>query len=73
MNEMNREDYKSVIFDGCAIECDGVSVCNLIDVKHWQTFVPKARYQVWSDRHSFNKLYFTLDDALDKFFDLCDN
>lgn len=73
MNELNREDYKSVIFDGCAIDHGGVSVCNLIDVPHWQTFIPKAKYQVWSDRHSFNQLYYTIDDALDKFFDLCNS
>jgi hypothetical protein len=62
-------DYKSVIFSGCSIESRGVSVCNLEDFMMGQ-FVPRAKYQVWSDRHKFYRLYHNIDDAVEKFIEL---
>ncbi|SVA79600.1 uncharacterized protein METZ01_LOCUS132454 [marine metagenome] len=32
--------------------------------------VPKAKYQVWSDKHRFHALFYTLDEAIDKFIQL---
>ena len=63
----DRQEYKSVIYSGCAIESNGVSVCNLsdyLDRPHGR------RYQVWSDRHRTHELYHSLDDAVDKFLEL---
>ncbi len=67
---MSREDYKSVLFDGGAIEVNGVSICDLSKVPHWQSIMPSAKWQVWSDKHSFNSLYHTVDEALGKFEEL---
>jgi hypothetical protein len=65
----DRQDYRSVIFSGCAIEStNGVSICNLND--YLQRSVRGANYQVWSDKHRTHELYHSLDDAVDKFLEL---
>tara|TARA_R100001082_G_C4272292_1_gene120276 strand:+ start:124 stop:354 length:231 start_codon:yes stop_codon:yes gene_type:complete len=64
------QEYKSVVYSGCAIESRGVSLCNLEDVMNTKIGIPKAKYQVWSDRHRFHKLYHNLDEAVEKFLEL---
>ena len=67
-----KEDYKSVIFSGCAIEYRNVSLC---DLRH---FLPQYRgrangvYQVHSDNKKklYSKLFYSIDDAVDKFDEL---
>ena len=65
----DRQEYKSVIFSGCAIESNGVSICNLND---YIDRPPErgANYQVWSDTHRTHELYHSLDDAVNKFLEL---
>jgi hypothetical protein len=60
--------YKSVIFDGAMVEANGVSLCNLEDVMH--SSAPRAKYQVWSDKHRYYELFHNLGDAVDKFLEL---
>ena len=62
------EDYKNIIYSGCAIESNGVSICNLND--YICGFDRSARYQVWSDRHRVYELYHNLDEAVEKFLEL---
>ncbi len=64
-----KEDYKSIIFSGCAIESNGISICNIND---FIQPLPRRgpRYQVWSDRHRVYELYHNIDEAVDKFLDL---
>ena len=64
------EVYKAVIFDGSAVESNGVSLCNLEDFMRGNSFIPRAKYQVWSDRHKFHQLFFNIDDAVAKFLEL---
>ena len=70
MTNASREEYRSVVYSGCSIESYGVSVCNLEDVMRTKMGVPRAKYQVWSDKHRFHKLFYTLDEAIDKFMEL---
>ena len=63
-----KEDYKSVIFSGCSIESNGVSICNLADFL--KGLNGNARYQVWSDRHRTYDIYYNIDEAVDKFLQL---
>tara|TARA_R110000751_G_scaffold49391_1_gene109941 strand:+ start:8311 stop:8538 length:228 start_codon:yes stop_codon:yes gene_type:complete len=65
-----KQEYKSVIFSGCMIETSGVSICNLEDVLSTRVGVPRAKYQVWSDGHRFHQLYFSIDEAIEKFIEL---
>jgi hypothetical protein len=67
-----KQEYKSVIFSGCMVETSGVSICNLEDVLSTKVGVPRAKYQVWSDRHRFHQLYFNIDEAIDQFIELKD-
>lgn len=64
-----KEDYKSVIFAGCAIESNGVSVCNLNDFSKGLTR-HSSRYQIWSDKHKCYDIYYNIDDAVNKFLEL---
>ena len=68
--DATKQEYMSVIFSGCMLETGGVSICNLEDVLNTRTGVPRAKYQVWSDRHRFHQLYFSLDEAIDQFIKL---
>tara|TARA_Y100000004_G_scaffold150628_1_gene172961 strand:+ start:248 stop:472 length:225 start_codon:yes stop_codon:yes gene_type:complete len=62
------EIYRSVIFDGSAVESNGVSLCNLENFMH--NFVPRAKYQVCCESMQFHSLYFNVDDAVKKFLEL---
>ena len=64
-----KEDYKSVIFSGCSIESNGISICNLNN-NVGRTVVRGARYQVWSDKHLIYDIYYNIDDAVNKFLEL---
>lgn len=70
MISATKAEYKSVVFSGCSIESKGTSLCNLEDVLITPMGVPKAKYQVWSDKHRFHALFYTLDEAIDKFIQL---
>ena len=63
-----KEDYKNIIYSGCYVESNGVSVCNLND--YINGFNRDARYQVWSDKHRVYELYQNLDEAVEKFLEL---
>jgi len=64
-----KEDYKSVIFSGCSIESNGVSICNLNNYTR-RTSGLRAKYQVWSDSYRTYETYHNLDEAVDKFLEL---
>ena len=63
------EDYKHIIYSGCAIESNGVSICNLSDYLN-RPSGRGADYQVWSDRHRCYDLYYNIEDAVNKFLEL---
>ena len=63
-----QEEYKSVIFSGCSIDCKGVSICNLSN--HYKRLVSSNEYQVWSDRSKEYYVYKNIDDAVNKFLEL---
>jgi hypothetical protein len=65
-----KELYKEVVFDGGSVEANGVSICNLENVMRTSVGIPKAKYQVWSDRKRFYGLFYTVDEAVDKFLEL---
>lgn len=68
---MNRKEiYSAVIYDGSYVEGGGVSLCNLKDFMNTTIGVPKAKYQVWSDRHRFYGLFHNIDEAVEKFLEL---
>jgi hypothetical protein len=64
----DNELYKAVIFDGAAVECNGVSLCNLQDVMNTSVNIPRAKYQVWS--RSYTELFYNIDEAVNKFIEL---
>lgn len=65
------EIYAAVVYDGSRVESsNGVSLCNLEDVMHTHIGVPKAKYQVWSDRHEYHQLFHNIDEAVKKFMEL---
>ena len=70
MPNATKQEYKSVVFAGCSIDSNGVSVCNLENYIKNPLGVPKAKYQVWSDRHRCYELFYTVEDAIDKFMEL---
>ena len=70
MTNATKYEYKSVIYSGCSVDSRGISVCNLEDYLSTKIGVPRAKYQVWSDRHRFHGLFHTLDEAVDKFIEL---
>ena len=65
----SKEDYKSVLFSGCAIESNGVSICNLNDFNKGLTR-NSSRYQIWSDKHRCYDIYYNIEDAVTKFLEL---
>ena len=65
-----QQDYKSVIFSGCSIESNGVSLCCLSDHNSGSTGNGGSRYQVWSDRHRCYNMFYNIDDAVNKFLEL---
>lgn len=68
-----KQDIKAVIFAGCAIEFEGVSICNLESFLKNSVIKRSSKYQVWSDRHRCYNLYQNIDEAVDKFFSLTGN
>jgi len=70
MYGINKQDIKSVIFSGCAVEKAGVSICNITNYIAFKLGSKSGSYQVWSDRHRVYDLYKNLDDAVDKFLEL---
>ncbi|MHA1168923.1 MAG: hypothetical protein ACTSRU_13930 [Candidatus Hodarchaeales archaeon] len=66
----DKEIYKAVVFDGASVDCNGVSLCNLENVLYGHLGVPRAKYQVWSDKNSFHALYQNVDEAVAKFVEL---
>ena len=65
-----KQDIKTVVFSGCALELDGVSICNIENYLKNAVVKRSAKYQVWSDRHRCYELYHTIDAAIDKFMEL---
>ena len=65
-----KQDIKSVIFAGCAIEYSGVSICNIEHYMKNAMIKRGGKYQVWSDKHQCYELYHNVDDAVDKFLKL---
>ena len=70
MYDINKQDIKSVIFSGCAVEKAGVPICNITNYIAFKLGSRNGSYQVWSDRHRVYDLYKNLDDAVDKFLEL---
>ena len=64
-----KQDYMSVIFSGCSIEANSVSICNLNDFVNG-LYNGRARYQVWSDKHRIYDIFYNLNEAVDKFLEL---
>tara|TARA_B100001113_G_scaffold131444_1_gene107493 strand:+ start:1869 stop:2105 length:237 start_codon:yes stop_codon:yes gene_type:complete len=65
-----KQDIKAVIFAGCSLELNGVSICNLDHYMKNAMIKRKGKYQVWSDKHHCYELYHNIDEAVDKFFKL---
>jgi hypothetical protein len=70
MIENPEEIYSAVVYDGCCVESKGVSLCNLEDFMNTTVGIPRSKYQVWSDKHRYYKLFFTIDEAVEKFLEL---
>ena len=69
MNQL--EIYKTVLLDGCSIECGPVCICDIS--KHCPTHTPGLPcFQVTCDNYKIHHshLYNTVEDALIVFFDL---
>lgn len=65
-----KEIYCAAIYDGCFVECRGVSLCNLEDCMNTNIGIPRAKYQVWSDKHKYYKLFHTVEEAVGAFLEL---
>ena len=67
-----RQDYKAVVFSGCAIEYKNISLCDLRQVLSQYGRYTTGVYQVHSDnsRCRFSKIFQDLDEAVDKFIEL---
>jgi hypothetical protein len=65
-----KQDIKAVVFSGCSLECDGVSICNLDHAMKNSVIKRKNKYQVWSDKHRCYNLYQNIDEAVEKFASL---
>ena len=70
MTDVGKQEFKFVVFSGCSIDSNGMSICNLENYIKNPIGVPKAKYQVWSDRHKIYNLYHHIDDAVNKFLEL---
>lgn len=67
---ITKQDIKAVIFAGCAVDCGGVSICNIENHLKNKLISRAAKYQVWSDKHHCYNMYHNIDEAVDKFFAL---
>ena len=67
-----RQDFKSVIYYGCALEYNKISVCDLRRVLPEYRDKKDGMYQVdaSSSQMKFSKIYRNIDDALDKIFEI---
>lgn len=65
-----KQDIKTAVFSGYALELDGVSICNIENYLKNAVVKRNAKYQVWSDRHRCYNLYHNIDEAVDKFLSL---
>lgn len=65
-----KQDIKTVVFAGCSLELDGVSICNLENFLKNAIVNRSGKYQVWSDKHHCYDMFYNIDDAVNKFFDL---
>lgn len=65
-----KQDIKSVVYAGGAVDLDGVSICNLDAVLKNGVVKRSAKYQVWSDRHRVYDLFPNIDEAVNKFASL---
>ena len=66
----SKEEIMAVIYYGhMIVSTNNTSLCNLED--HMMgAFVPRKKYQVWSDRHKVYDLYHDLGEATDEFLKL---
>ena len=66
----NKEEIMAVIYQGHAVVSrNNTSLCNLED--HMMgNFIPRKKYQVWSDRHKSYDLYHDIGEATDAFLKL---
>jgi hypothetical protein len=65
-----KQDIKSVVYSGCAIELDGVSICKMENFLKHAIVKRVGKYQVWSDKHQCYDIFHNVDDAVSKFFQL---
>ena len=69
-----KDDIKSVVYSGCFIEKNGVSICNIKNYTSGPTqkqFGSRfGKYQVWSDKHRAFELYHNIEEAVNKFVNL---
>ena len=67
-----RQDYKAVIFSGCAIEYKKISLCDLRHTLSQYRNRPIGAYQVHSDnsRCKYSNIFKDIDEAVDKFIEL---
>ena len=67
-----RQDYKAVVFAGCAVEYKNISLCDLRQVLNHYRGYTSGVYQVHSDnsRCKFSKIFKDIDEAVDKFIEL---
>jgi hypothetical protein len=66
----NKEEIMAVVYQGhMVVSNNNTSLCNLAD--HMMgNFIPRKKYQVWSDRHKVYDLYQDLGEATDAFLKL---
>lgn len=67
-----KQDYKAVIFSGCAIEYKKISLCDLRQVLGQYERYTTGVYQVHSDnsRCKYSNIFKDIDEAVDKFIEL---
>ena len=74
MTDEAKNDIKSVVYSGCFVEKNGVSICNLrhyIDGPSRRQFGSRhGKYQVWSERHRVFDLHHNIEEAVDQFVTL---
>jgi|6_EtaG_2_1085325.scaffolds.fasta_scaffold106021_2 hypothetical protein len=63
-------DYKAVIYAGCAIESKRVCICDLRNEVTSYRHKGNGMYQVHSDKYEYSKVFLNIDDAVKKFIEL---
>ena len=71
-HQIIRQDFKSVIYYGAAIDYNKISICDLRRMLPEYRVIKVGRYQVEASgsQLKFSKIYKNIDDALDKFFEI---